>query len=888
MPSYTYNGVTVTATRRRPSTRTDKKYMRTVTVDGRDYLVHYGDPDMEMQRDIPERRRAFLERHSCGTKKDPLAPGFWACLDWQRTDEKSIDMGTKAHIFALPEGSEYTGVMLALYPAPELAQQIAEMSGVDMPAEQLHVTLAYCGRVENLTDEQVAGAVLATKRTGEMSEPLTGTVNGLGRFNASQSSDGKDVIYAVVDVPGLEQLRNEVLSQLRYAGCEVASTHGYTPHMTLAYIDAGTESPIGAMPTLPLRFDRISVAIGGKRTEYPLSGDFYKSTPVDADNVVLAFGGHVKALGDGRVGGYLVRFGDADDTDLEGDYFTAQTDFDIDWNDSAKSATYYNHGLDPVLKRRKLTTGMLKRDDVGVWVEAQLQMRDEYERAIYKLAEQNKLGWSSGTAPHLVERKAVDGANEIVRWPLGLDASLTPTPAEHRNAVVSLKSWQDHGPQIELSTGATPEPIDVEETEDVEAVQPEDARPASATVTEAVESAAVNQPILQQEVKTIMENEQVNTQAIDMAAVAAQAAQQAVQAVMTQFATVSDAVKTIGERVQVIENQPVNTQPVNMPASEVKNVNTNLKTKPGDSETKAYAYFLRTGDAGAIGKAMKASNDTDMNVGTAADGGYAVPTGHYNGIIARLDEAALYRPLGVQVIPGMGTTVNVPVDNEADGEFVSTAEAAAFDRDAPAINQVAMTLVKYTKKVELSYELLQDEDSRLMAFLDDFVGRGMAKTHNSLLLIEARASGTAALTLDAAAAVGAAEIPELMYKLPAEYDGGAAWIMKRASEGYLRGLTGNNFQFVPTPQGSAGGGSNTLFGKQVYNSEYASAIAASAKSLIYGNFRYMGMRLAPDITVLRDPYSKAGNGQIVLHYYFRTVYKVLQAEAIVYATHPSA
>jgi hypothetical protein len=43
---------------------------------------------------------------------------------------------------------------------------------------------------------------------------------------------------------------------------------------------------------------------------------------------------------------------------------------------------------------------------------------------------------------------------------------------------------------------------------------------------------------------------------------------------------------------------------------------------------------------------MKASNDTDMNVGTSADGGYAVPTGHYNGIIARLDEAALYGKLG--------------------------------------------------------------------------------------------------------------------------------------------------------------------------------------------------------------------------------------------------
>ena len=76
---YTYNGVTVQASRRRPSTRDDKKYMRDVSYDGSERVVHYGDPNMEMQRDIPERREAFLTRHSCDTKKDPFAAGFWTC-----------------------------------------------------------------------------------------------------------------------------------------------------------------------------------------------------------------------------------------------------------------------------------------------------------------------------------------------------------------------------------------------------------------------------------------------------------------------------------------------------------------------------------------------------------------------------------------------------------------------------------------------------------------------------------------------------------------------------------------------------------------------------------------------------------------------------------------
>jgi HK97 family phage major capsid protein len=90
----------------------------------------------------------------------------------------------------------------------------------------------------------------------------------------------------------------------------------------------------------------------------------------------------------------------------------------------------------------------------------------------------------------------------------------------------------------------------------------------------------------------------------------------------------------------------------------------------GDSETRAFAHWIKTGDDGGI-RELRASNATDMNIGTAADGQYLVPTGHYNQVIARRDEAMLANQIGVMNIPGQGTTVNVPVDNEADGEFVS-------------------------------------------------------------------------------------------------------------------------------------------------------------------------------------------------------------------------
>jgi len=313
----------------------------------------------------------------------------------------------------------------------------------------------------------------------------------------------------------------------------------------------------------------------------------------------------------------------------------------------------------------------------------------------------------------------------------------------------------------------------------------------------------------------------------------------------------------------------------------------NSKTKRGDDEMKALAYFIRTGDAGA----MKASNDTDMNVGTAGDGGNAVPTGHFQNIIARRDESMLARQLGVTLIPGKGTTVNVPLDGEDDGEFVQKGEGTAFDRDAQNIGQAAMTLAKYTKKIELSVELLEDEDSRLLDFLANFVGRGMAKTHNNLLITEALANGTKTDDF-AQTAIAAGDLEQMVFDddLSAYLDdsGSVGWIMKPSTYASVISIASSNTRFYHANVGDTASPRPTVLGYPVYFSNKISAIGSGNKSVIFGNMSQIGYREAPGLTFLRDPYSKAGNGQVVLHYYFRTVYKVLQAEAVGYGQHATA
>lgn len=156
----------------------------------------------------------------------------------------------------------------------------------------------------------------------------------------------------------------------------------------------------------------------------------------------LAFyGGAVKALGDGKIAGYGVLYSGVADPDLQGEYFTKSTDLMLDIGD--RRPVLYRHGAHPSVKSRKLGTASLKNvDEVGAFFQGELDLRDKYEKAIYRLAELGKLGWSTGSLTHLVSKevKEVNGksATEITCWPVG-EISLTPTPVEGRTSVFAVK-----------------------------------------------------------------------------------------------------------------------------------------------------------------------------------------------------------------------------------------------------------------------------------------------------------------------------------------------------------------------------------------------------------------------------------------------------------------
>ena len=163
------------------------------------------------------------------------------------------------------------GIMIAWFPPKELADKLAQEGG-EKP-EELHVTLAYLGKQEAFTDDQVQLLKGIVEEFCSKYVPLQGTLGGNGRFPATPSSDDKDVLIKMVDVAMLEAFREELIEELSEKGISIVRNHGYTPHMTLAYVDPDYTGECMHPDTEDIVIDALTVAVGDERYVYPLNGE---------------------------------------------------------------------------------------------------------------------------------------------------------------------------------------------------------------------------------------------------------------------------------------------------------------------------------------------------------------------------------------------------------------------------------------------------------------------------------------------------------------------------------------------------------------------------------------------------------------------------------------
>jgi len=156
--------------------------------------------------------------------------------------------------------------MVALFIPPNFTD------GLVMPSGELqqdfHVTLAYLGQVTGPQPPQTLLDLL--RNWAAMHTPLEGVISGVGRF--STGGDGKEPFYASFDCPILPAWRQSLAKALKQIEFEPDMTHGFTPHITLAYLPKGAPSPVGQIVPIDLTLATITLVWGNRHYDYPLTG----------------------------------------------------------------------------------------------------------------------------------------------------------------------------------------------------------------------------------------------------------------------------------------------------------------------------------------------------------------------------------------------------------------------------------------------------------------------------------------------------------------------------------------------------------------------------------------------------------------------------------------
>ena len=423
-----------------------------------------------------------------------------------------------------------------------------------------------------------------------------------------------------------------------------------------------------------------------------------------------------------KLGGYGVVFGGRD---LEGEFFDKDTDF---WLDrlTRTPPVLYQHGKDKRAQTHMIGKGVVSDpDDIGLWVEAQIALADEYAEAIRELASTSKLGWSSGTAGHLAQR---DGPR-IKSWPI-VEMSLTPTPAEPRTLGVSeirsLTDWADGLKEL------------LPKTEGDSVVVAEQVADTAETITE---------PIAQIEIK-----ETEMTEEIKQAAPAF---------------TVDEMQRLVTEAVsKAMREAPVIERALNVMPEE--------KDRP---ETKSFADWL-VAVTRRDTKRLKSvyAVKADLAEESGATGGYLVPPEYSSQILQMALGMSVVRPRA-RVIRMRGREFNVPalsysgttagVAHQLGGlRTYWVAEGGTLTESEPTFEQIKLVANKLGGYTQITAELEEDAEgisdllmqlfAQGIAFAEDYAflnGDGANQplgVFNSPALISEAAGATTFVLSDAA------------------------------------------------------------------------------------------------------------------------------------------
>lgn len=153
-----------------------------------------------------------------------------------------------------------------------------------LQASQRHITLKYLGDVSQSPpglDRAVLSKLL--EDFAYLSDPVTVRLTGVDKF--SKVEDGtKDAIYARVDSLDITEFRD---AMVRFLDVPVEDEHDFLPHVTLAYVPAGSEVDLESIKVQddPITFDSVQLTWQEEVQSYDMGGrPVLKQLPIDDES----------------------------------------------------------------------------------------------------------------------------------------------------------------------------------------------------------------------------------------------------------------------------------------------------------------------------------------------------------------------------------------------------------------------------------------------------------------------------------------------------------------------------------------------------------------------------------------------------------------------------
>ncbi len=235
-----------------------------------------------------------------------------------------------------------------------------------------------------------------------------------------------------------------------------------------------------------------------------------------------------------------------------------------------------------------------------------------------------------------------------------------------------------------------------------------------------------------------------------------------------------------------------------------------------------------------------------LEVGEDSEGGYLVPDEFERTLVEGLEDENIFRRLANVITTSSGDRKIPVVASKGTASWVDE-EGTIPDTD-DSFGQVSIGAYKLATMIKVSEELLNDSVFNLEAYISRefarrigtkeeeafFTGDGLGKPTGILAAVGGAQTGA---TTAGATAIIMDEVIDLFYSLKAPYRNRASFIMNDSTVKAIRKLKDGQGQYLWQPSVQAGT-PDTILNRPVYTSAYMPAIAATAKTVAFGDFSY--------------------------------------------------